>query len=192
MTQAAPDGASAEARVLDAAGELFYAHGLQAVGMDALRTAAGVSLKRLYQLFPSKEALVEACLRRRDERWRAALAAYAGDRPAGRERLLAVFDWLGLWFAEPGFRGCAFVNSFGELGGTSPGVAAAARAHKDAFRRYLSGLVAEAGAPAPLTDHLLLLAEGAITTAALSGRAEAARQAREAAQVLLDAASRPS
>ncbi|GHG52442.1 TetR family transcriptional regulator [Streptomyces griseocarneus] len=184
----APAGEDAEGRVLDAAEELFYAHGLQAVGMDALRTASGVSLKRLYRLFPSKEALVEAYLRRRDERWRAELAAYADARPAGRERLLAVFDWLGTWFAEPGFRGCAFVNSFGELGSSSPGVAAAARAHKDAFRRYLAGLAAGAGAPAHLADQLLLLAEGAITTAALSGTAAPARQAREAAGVLLDAA----
>ncbi|GAA3076101.1 AcrR family transcriptional regulator [Streptomyces olivoverticillatus] len=174
-------------RALDAAEELFYARGLQTVGMDAIRSASGISLKRLYQLFPSKEALVEAYLRRRDERWRAALRQYADARPPGRERILAVFDWLGDWFAEPGFRGCAFVNSCGELGATAPGVAAAARAHKDAFRAYLAALVAEAGAAAPLADHLVLLAEGAITTAALSGDAEAAVQAREAACVLLGA-----
>ncbi len=183
------DDQAIEARALDAAEELFYARGLQAVGMDAIRGASGISLKRLYQLFPSKEALIEAYLRRRDERWRAALERYVDDRPAGRERLLAVFDWLGRWFAEPGFRGCAFVNSYGELGATSPGVAAAARAHKDAFRRHLAALVAEADAPAALADHVLLLAEGAITTAALTGGAEPARQAREAVELLLSRSS---
>ncbi|MDT0447997.1 TetR/AcrR family transcriptional regulator [Streptomyces hesseae] len=175
----------AEVRVLDAAEELFYARGLQAVGMDAIRGASGVSLKRLYQLFPSKDVLVEAYLRRRDERWRAALARHAEALPAGRERVLAVFDWLERWFAEDGFRGCAFVNSFGELGGVSPAVAEAARAHKDAFRHYLGGLVAEAGAPAPVGDQIALLAEGAIVTAAVSGDAGAARTAREAASALL-------
>lgn len=175
----------AEVRVLDAAEELFYARGLQAVGMDAIRGASGVSLKRLYQLFPSKDVLVEAYLRRRDERWRAALARHAEALPAGRERVLAVFDWLERWFAEDGFRGCAFVNSFGELGGVSPAVAEAARAHKDAFRRYLCDLVTEAGAPAPVGGQIALLAEGAIVTAAVSGDPGAARTAREAASVLL-------
>ncbi|MFI9723045.1 TetR/AcrR family transcriptional regulator [Streptomyces sp. NPDC052396] len=174
-----------EARVLDAAEELFYARGLQAVGMDAIRTASGVSLKRLYQLFPSKDALVEAYLLRRDQRWRAELAHYAAARPAGGERVLAVFDWLHHWFARPGFRGCAFVNSYGELGPAHPGVTAAARSHKAAVRRYLTELVAEAGVPAPVAGQIALLAEGAITTAAVSGDAAVAREAREAARVLL-------
>ncbi|WP_432074630.1 hypothetical protein [Streptomyces wuyuanensis] len=36
--------------------------------MDAVRSASGVTLRRLYQAFPSKGALVEAYLLRRDER----------------------------------------------------------------------------------------------------------------------------
>ena len=39
--------------VLETADRLFYGRGVQAVGMDELRQAAGVSLKRLYALFPS-------------------------------------------------------------------------------------------------------------------------------------------
>ncbi|MEV5138750.1 TetR/AcrR family transcriptional regulator [Streptomyces syringium] len=188
MDGTATEAATPEARVLDAAGTLFYGRGLQAVGMDAIRAASGVSLKRLYQLYPSKDALVEAYLRRRDARWRDALARYADARPAGAERVLAVFDWLHQWFQEPDFRGCAFVNSFGELGAGSEAVAAVARAHKDAFRRYLTGLATGAGAPAALADQLALLAEGAIVTAAISGDAEPALRAKEAARVLLEAA----
>ncbi|QGV82180.1 TetR/AcrR family transcriptional regulator [Streptomyces ficellus] len=179
-------------RILDAAGELFYGQGVQAVGMDAVRAASGVTLRRLYQLFPSKDTLVEAYLLRRDSRWRGALASYvdAVDGPP-RERVLAVFDWLRDWFEEPGFRGCAFVNSFGELGATSPEVAGVARRHKEEFRRYVGDLVAEAGAPAATGAQLALLAEGAMTTAALTGSSAPACEAREAAALLLDAAARP-
>ncbi|WP_031080574.1 TetR/AcrR family transcriptional regulator [Streptomyces sp. NRRL S-118] len=185
------DHGPARERILDAAEELFYARGIQAVGMDAVRSASGVTLRRLYQLFPSKGALVEAYLLRRDARWRGALASYvdAVDGPAG-ERVLAVFDWLGRWFAEPGFRGCAFVNSFGELGGTAPEVAEAARGHKEAFRRYVGELVAEAGGSGATGAHIALLAEGAITTAALTGSSGPAGEAREAARLLLAAAPR--
>ncbi|NUK04465.1 TetR/AcrR family transcriptional regulator [Streptomyces lunaelactis] len=176
-----------ETRVLDAAEKLLYGRGLQAVGMDAIRNESGVSLKRLYQLFPSKERLVEAYLRRRDVRWRASLAGYVDARPAEENRILAVFDWLESWFEEPGFRGCAFVNSFGELGATSEGVASAARDHADALKRYLAGLVDAEGHAAWLPEPLFLLMEGAITTAAISGSSAPAGQAREAARRLLDA-----
>ncbi|MFD9692492.1 TetR/AcrR family transcriptional regulator [Kitasatospora sp. NPDC001309] len=178
-------------RILDAAEELFYGRGVQAVGMDAVRAASGLTMRRVYQLYPSKDELVEAYLRRRDARWRASLAVHvsrAGGTP--RDQVLAVFDWLGRWFAEPGFRGCAFVNSFGELGATSPAVAAAARHHKAEFAGYLAGLVDAVGAPPATAAQLALLAEGAITVAAVHGDPEAAAEARAAAALLLDAAVR--
>ncbi|MFE5585787.1 TetR/AcrR family transcriptional regulator [Kitasatospora sp. NPDC056531] len=176
-------------RILDAAEELFYGQGVQAVGMDAVRAASGMTLRRVYQHFPSKNDLVEAYLRRRDGRWRASLAVHvAGAGGTPRDQVLAVFDWLGRWFAEPGFRGCAFVNAFGELGATTPAVAAAARHHKEEFAGYLAGLVEAAGAPPATAGHLALLAEGAITTAAIHGDPGAAADAKEAARLLLDGA----
>ncbi|WP_371483802.1 TetR/AcrR family transcriptional regulator [Kitasatospora sp. NBC_00315] len=186
------DLAEADTRVLDAAEELFYERGVQVVGMDEIRAASGVSLKRLYQLHPSKSDLVRAYLERRDTRWRADLARYVEGRPVGEERLLAVFDRLYRWFSEPSFRGCAFVNSFGELGAVHPAVAEAARAHKNAFRDYLAALLEDAGKPAALTAPLLLLAEGAMVTAAVSGTPEPAREARQAAAFLLAAAHYPA
>ncbi|MFI6741805.1 TetR/AcrR family transcriptional regulator [Nonomuraea sp. NPDC050451] len=182
------DAETAQTRLLDAAAELFYGRGIQSVGMDDIRSASGVSLKRLYQLFPSKEALVDAYLRRRDIRWRQSLESHADAQSTPRERILAVFDWLHGWFGEADFRGCGFINSFGELGATSPAVAEIARAHKDAFRRYLGRQVAIAGGEPRLADQLTLLAEGAMTTAAIYRSPEPAHHAKDAARVLLDAA----
>ncbi|MFE1770110.1 TetR/AcrR family transcriptional regulator [Streptomyces sp. NPDC059008] len=187
--------AQARTRILDAAEKLFYDRGIQAVGMDELRTAAGVSLKRLYQCFPAKHDLVEAYLRRRDERWRADLAGYVtehADDPANRP--LAVFDWLHDWFSAPDFRGCAFINAFGELGAVSDGVGQVAREHKRALLSYLTGLLQDVPVrqPAPLAGQLALLVDGAITAAAVSGEPDAARHARTAAESLLAAcAARP-
>ncbi|MFE0174611.1 TetR/AcrR family transcriptional regulator [Streptomyces sp. NPDC059002] len=175
----------AETRLLDAAEGLFYERGIQAVGMDQVRTASGVSLKRLYQVFPSKSELVRACLERRDRRWRERLAAHVDGTEGAEERVLAVYDWLYEWFTEPDFRGCAFINSFGELGAVDPAVADTVRAHKAAFREYLAGLVADAGGSERAVGPLVLLAEGAMTTAAISGSPEPARQARLGAAQLL-------
>ncbi|MGD1218793.1 TetR/AcrR family transcriptional regulator [Streptomyces krungchingensis] len=185
----ARDQALARAReqALDAAEELFYGRGVQSVGMDDIRGASGVSLKRLYQLFPAKDRLVEAYLERRDLRWRGRLAEHVDRHEQPEERILAVFGWLGLWFAEPGFRGCAWINAYGELGTTSPGVTDRVTAHKEAFRDYLGGLVSDAGLPSVLTGRLFLLAEGAMVTAGITRSAEPAGQAADAARVLLAA-----
>ena len=182
------DVAADQTRVLEAADRLFNARGVQAVGMDAVRAASGVPLKRLYAAFPSKDALVVAVLHRRSSTWDAGIAAASATADSPRERLLAVYDFLGEWFRSDDFRGCAFINAFGELGGVSPAVADAVRAQKESFQRYVAGLVEELGAPPALATQLALLAEGAQTTAAIGDSPEVAEHARAAAGTLIDAA----
>jgi AcrR family transcriptional regulator len=178
-------------RVLVAAGELFYGRGLRAVGMDDVRAASGVSLKRLYQCFPSKEALVVAYLERRDERWMSSLTSYVEQR---ENKIAAVFAWLERWFAEDDFRGCGFVNAYGELGATSEAVREVVRRHKQRLRDHLRGLAAEAGAADPdlLAEQLLVLVDGATVTAMVNppGAATAARAAGQAAAAAVTAACR--
>ncbi|MEY2229394.1 TetR/AcrR family transcriptional regulator [Streptomyces sp. BF23-19] len=172
------DDEEARTRLLDAAEELFYRHGIQAVGMDRIRTQSGVPLKRLYRVFPAKDSLVAAYLERRDRRWLDSLrtAALAPAQP--RARVLAVFDWLADWFTEPDFRGCAFLNAYGELGAAAPEIV---RIHKVELHALLADLTAD---PA-LADRLLILTEGATAVAALSPGPEPARRAREIAELLL-------
>ncbi|WP_265522325.1 TetR/AcrR family transcriptional regulator [Oerskovia flava] len=181
------DDAGAREAVVTAADRLFYARGIQAVGMDAVRAEAGISLKRIYALFPSKEDLVVAVLAGRTREWTDGVERAAAAASDPRDRILAVFDFLDAWFREDGFRGCAFINSFGELGATSPRIADAVFEHKDAFRRHVLRLVREAGLPDAVALQVVLLAEGAQTTAAIMRDADAARQARRAAEVLLAA-----
>ncbi|WP_277207244.1 TetR/AcrR family transcriptional regulator [Isoptericola croceus] len=183
------DDRTARDRVVQAADELFYARGVQAVGMDAVREAAGVPLKRIYAMFASKEELLVAVLQHRRESWAAGIAAASERATTARERILAIFDFLDAWFREPTFRGCAFINTFGEMGPGSAAAAAVVRDQKDDFGEYVARLVSDAGAPAWLAPQLTLLAEGAQTTAAISGDTTMARHARAAAETLLDAAA---
>jgi AcrR family transcriptional regulator len=183
------DEKAAREAVIRAADELFYARGVQAVGMDAVRTAAGVSLKRIYSLFASKDELIVAVLHHRTAVWDSGLESATERATSARERILAIFDFLDGWFREPDFRGCVFINTHGELGSTSSAVADAVREQKRGFQEYVAHLVADAGAPPALAPQLAILAEGAQTTAAISGTPEAAHQARAAAETLLDVAT---
>ncbi|MCT2590180.1 TetR/AcrR family transcriptional regulator [Streptomyces sp. N2-109] len=182
----------ARTRLLDAAGRLFYERGIQAVSMDELRAASGVSLKRLYQCFPAKHDLVEDYLLRRDARWRAELADYvARQARTPEDGPLVVFDWLHTWFTAPDFRGCAFINAFGELGAVSDAVTRAARHHKLAVLEYLTDLVRVLPVrdPAELAGQLVLLVDGSITAAAMTGAPSAALRARTAGAILVAAAA---
>ncbi|WP_296607545.1 TetR/AcrR family transcriptional regulator [Nocardioides sp.] len=175
-------------QVVRTADRLYYEQGILSVGMDSVRDAAGVSLKRLYSLFASKDELVVAVLRLRQQMLRQGLEAHRDLATDPRERVLSVFDFLDRWFGEPGFRGCGFINAFGELGSRSDDVASVVRETKVDFRTYVEGLVREAGGSDAVALQVVLLAEGAQTTAAITGTPSLiASSARAAAATLLDA-----
>jgi AcrR family transcriptional regulator len=178
------DDDTAKRRILDASDDLFYENGIRAVGMDAIRDASGVSLKRLYRLYPAKDRLAEATLRRRADAFHAALIAHAAGRESPRDQILAIFDFLHDWFSEPDYRGCPFINAFGEAhrGGVMDSVAD----QKRDLERVFDDLVAAAGRPAALGRQLLILANGAMVTAAILDSPDAALEAKDAARALLD------
>jgi AcrR family transcriptional regulator len=178
--------ADVDEQLLDTAERLYYARSIQGVGMAELRDESGVPLKRIYQLHPGKEDIVAAYLQRRDARWRAELAVHVGRAKDPRKRVLAVFDWLQEQLSEPGYNGDAWTNAYGELGSTSEVVAEEVRRHKAALREYLSELVADAGGGRSTAHAIYLLFEGAMATAAIEQSPKAAKQARKAAQALLD------
>jgi AcrR family transcriptional regulator len=181
------------ARIVDTADALFYARGIQSVGMDEIRSTAGVSLKKLYAAFPGKDQLVAAVLTGRHEFWERGIRAAVDSAADPRAKMLAVYDFLESWFGDDTFRGCGFINAFGELGATSPAIAVIAREHKESFQRFVSELAVQAvpdvDRAEELAAQLALLAEGAQTTAAIAGTPDAAVHARRAAAVLIDAAT---
>ncbi len=169
-------------RILDVASELFYAHGIHAVGVDTIAAESGVTKRTLYNRFGSKDALVAAYLQQRHEAWWAHLESRvaAADPP----RALAVFD-ASIDSPLEVHRGCAFLNGAGELPADHPGFAVI-RAHKHAVRRRLAELVAEAGPeedPETLAEHLFLLLEGGIADRGID--AEHIKRARDLARGIL-------
>ncbi|QLH21044.1 TetR/AcrR family transcriptional regulator [Streptomyces sp. Rer75] len=159
-------------RVLDAAAELFYGQGINAVGVDLIAKHAGVTKKTLYERFGSKEALVAAYLRERDERWRVWLTAEVDKSPRQDPpgRILATFDALGVWMHRENPRGCGFVNAAAELPDTGHPARQVISDQKRWLRDYLRGLSEDAGAADPdaLADELLMLHEGATVLYGLS------------------------
>lgn len=175
-------------RVLDVASRLFYTEGIHAVGVEAIAATAGVTKKTLYACFGSKDQLVAAYLRERDERWRRWLADWVDEHTSSaEERLLATFDAMGAWIEREDPRGCGFVNALAELPSAEhPGHAVVVE-QKRWLRDYLIDLAAAADVAEPdeAGKTLMLLHEGVAVTAATGCVPDAARHARNVAARLL-------
>ncbi|MCO1374545.1 TetR/AcrR family transcriptional regulator [Burkholderia multivorans] len=198
---AGPPDSGVRERLLDAAEALIYSRGIHATGVDAIVKRSGAARKSFYSHFESKEALVVAALERRDARWmRWFVDATRARGKSPRAQLLGMFDVLRDWFAQPGFHGCVFLNTSGEIADADDPVRVVAREHKArllAFvRERLDAYADVAGIErrtlARLARQWLVLIDGAIGVALVSGDAGAARDARAAAELLLDAALRSS
>src|SRR6266851_3811244 len=107
MSTHAIDNRPARDRLLDAASELFYEHGVHTVGIDTIIERAGVAKASLYRAFGSKEELVRAYLEARHASRRATVLAEMELHPDPGGKLLALFDVLLATVKQPGFRGCA-------------------------------------------------------------------------------------
>ncbi|APA87978.1 TetR/AcrR family transcriptional regulator [Paraburkholderia sprentiae WSM5005] len=191
---------TARERLLDAAEALIYAGGIHATGVDAIVRQSGTGRKSFYTHFESKDALIAAALERRDERWMNWFIAGTQRRGnSARKRLLGMFDVLREWFASADFHGCAFLNAAGETESADDPIRVVARKHKarllDFVRAECRAFAAEAQIDArraaPLARQWLVLLDGAIAVALVSGEAEAALDARTVGKTLLDAAAKP-
>ncbi|HEX2567493.1 MAG TPA: helix-turn-helix domain-containing protein [Burkholderiales bacterium] len=174
-------------RILRAADRLFYTRGIRAVGVDAVAEAAGVSKRTLYHHYPSKDALIAAYLTARFRQ------VPPSDAPA-REQILGYFDRIAAMVADGSFRGCPYVNAVTEIGERNHAAVGIAIQFKEQRRQWYRALLErlQVKDPEALATQIQLLAEGAIATALVRGDPAAARAARDAAAVLIDASPKKS
>ena len=110
-----------------------------------------------------------------------------GDDPIAQ--LLGIFDIMDLWFNDPDFHGCLFINTAVEFPNPNDPVHAAAAAHKrrarDSWRdQARTAGIAEADR---FADEYTLLFEGALILRQAHGRNDAARLARAAVERVVEA-----
>ncbi len=166
----------ARERILLTAHELFYREGIRATGIDRVIAEAGVTKVTFYRHFPSKSDLIRAFLDYRHERWMAWFidGLQRHGSASGDGGLAALVSTLREWFSDTNFRGCAFVNSVGELGGTLPEVVEIARRHKHEMTAVIAGLLPSSKRRNQDAQAVALAVDGAIIRAQLDETPDAA------------------
>lgn len=165
--------------VLDTAERLFYEEGFHATGIDRVVAEAGVARMTLYNHFPSKEALIEAVLARRHERYLGALrraVAARGDAPALAALVAAHCEWLRT--TSP--HGCIVIKAMGEFERHGPAIAALGRRLKHDLLALIRETAALDGEPADAgrAESVLLVLEGANALVPVLGWHDTVQRAR--------------
>jgi AcrR family transcriptional regulator len=172
-------------QIIDTAERLFAEQGINPIGLADISAAANIDQDQLAAIFPTKNAVIEAALDDRHEKWMTRLAASVDAFTYPVDRVLSIFSFLEAWFAEESFHHCAFVTSYGELGPATGWVSDMIRRHKTAFDTFVRGLAVRADLPATITASIVLLAEGAQAAAATTQSPAPARDARTSAALLI-------
>jgi AcrR family transcriptional regulator len=180
---------SGRERIVHAAIELFYRHGFQAVGIDQILQAVGVTKTTFYKHFESKDDLLVAAIRQRDE-WEMKAWADAMRNAAGNDakaQLLAFFDVLHVWFNAPDFRGCQFINAAAEFPNPCDPVHRVAAEHKRKNRDFFRDLAiaGECRDAEVFADRYTVLVEGTLVLRQVHGRDDAAKVVRPAVEALV-------
>jgi len=166
-------GALTRERIVEAAADLFYAHGLRAVSADKIIERAGITKVTFYRHFPSKDDLIVAYLERRAA-WERGAVLGASEAAHGNvdETIRLVSEGIGREACTPGFRGCPFINAAAEYADADHPVRKVVDEHRAWFRSMLQKLTASIGIDDPtVAEELMMLRDGAMVSGYL-GNAE--------------------
>jgi AcrR family transcriptional regulator len=166
------EGISPRERILSTASDLFYRHGIRAVGVETIAEEAKTNKMTLYRHFTSKDELVAQYLQRLAEKAKSSWDRLEADYPGNpTKQLRAWLEEMAAHVASGKERGCPLANAAVELPEKDHPARRVIEAFKTAQREHLIHLCAAADLADPeiLADELFLLLEGARVTAQSMG-----------------------
>ena len=182
-------------RILNTARESFYREGIRAVGVDTLIARSGVAKMSFYRSFRSKDELVRAYLESEAEDywrwWEDVIGRYTH---SPRKQLRALFVATAEHAAASEFRGCPFGNTLVEFPAESHPAHTVIAAFKTERHARLRELARAAGARDPdrLADELAIVLEGSAFCAEQTRKTARTSATVRAAEILIEAETRPA
>lgn len=157
-------------RIVEAATELFYAQGLRVVSAEKIIAQVGITKVTFYRHFPTKDDLIVACLERRAQWERDAIAHARQSADDVPDVFRIIAEAIGVQVCSPGFRGCPFINAAAEYADPEHPVRRVVDAHRRWFRQTIQDLLDEISVPDParVADQMVMLRDGAMVSGYLS------------------------
>jgi AcrR family transcriptional regulator len=158
--------------LIDTSLSLFYAYGINSIGINEILKVSGVAKQTLYSHFESKESLILASLEQRHMNFIEWLEGKLQGSNSNEKLIIKLFSALNSWFngSEPilgDFRGCFFINSSAEFSNDSSDISLFCKKHKQKVREIIALHMAEKNPL--LLDAICIMKEGSITSAYVTG-----------------------
>lgn len=128
-------------RIIETASSLFYKNGYNSTGINEIISEAGIAKATLYNHFKSKEDICIAYLQFKEASFITDIETFTTSKPEGKERLLAIFDFLELFFQMKDFNGCWCVKTVAEIPSYNDTIRTEIQKQKNAFIELISTLV---------------------------------------------------
>jgi AcrR family transcriptional regulator len=163
-------------RILDAASELFYAHGIRAVSADKVIERAGITKVTFYRHFRTKDSLVVAYLERQAAWERAALDDMRRSVDDAEKAFRRFAHAVGAEACRPGFRGCSFINAAAEYAAADSPVRTVVAEHRAWYHETFTSMLEQMDVPDAdeVADELMMLRDGAMLSGYLGDPARVA------------------
>lgn len=181
MSPPTPASQDTRTRILDAAARLFHEQGFNATGVSTILREAGVNPGSLYNLYPSKDALLAAVLERYTELLHPVVMAPVEAKTSDPiERIFALLQQYRDWFSPLEFRlGCPIGNLALEVADSHPEIRPLIQQNFDGWSGYVERWLREAGDRLPRALDRRQLASTVLTV--MEGGLMQARSSRSAA-----------
>ncbi|MDC8002638.1 TetR/AcrR family transcriptional regulator [Aureisphaera galaxeae] len=177
--------------IIDTASQLFYKNGYNNTGIDEILTEANINEKTLNTYFDSKEEICLAHLKHRNEEFSKQVFSYTQQAPEGKDRILAVFNFLELFYKMEEFNGCWSVKVLSELPPNNIVLRSEIMSQKKGLLGFIETLLVENAQKGSkedfktLAQRIYLLLEGAVAQSNIHKEEWPIVQAKEMCRNLL-------
>ncbi len=142
-------------RIIETASFLFYSNGYNATGINQIISEAGIAKATLYNHFKSKEEICLSYLQYKNINFLKDFEDYTTSKPKGTAQILAIFDFLKLFYKDKDFNGCWCIKTVSEIPKDNVLVKNEIQSQKNSFILFISKLI---------TTNLELTTESQINT----------------------------
>ncbi|MEP5254574.1 MAG: TetR/AcrR family transcriptional regulator [Winogradskyella arenosi] len=128
-------------RITETASFLFYKNGYNSTGINQIIAEAGIAKATLYNHFKSKEDICLAYLQHKNKSFLKNFEAFTSSKTKGKEQILAMFDFLQLFYQDKDFNGCWCIKTVSEIPKDNERIRNEIQSQKNGFITLIAKLI---------------------------------------------------
>jgi len=128
-------------RIIETASNLFYKNGYNLTGINEIISEAGIAKATLYNHFKSKEDICLAYLQFKNINFLQDIEDFANTKSKGKAQILAIFDFLTLFFMNKDFNGCWCIKTVAEIPKDNERIRTEIQSQKNEFIQLITSLI---------------------------------------------------